>query len=144
MVERTKKTFTRRQIYPMPCPEEYAHRLQNMAISGHYGWMKQLIELKDQQTKLQPYKKCNIPQIEEDQIVLYAVVEKRHQGFMKTGSFKHIFSKWKPSIKDNKRALSKAVLRVVCKINYFEQPSKSEFGKVSTELCRTAKQKLTN
>jgi hypothetical protein len=62
MVERTKKTSLQaaRQICPMPCPEEYAQRLQTLRFSGHYGWIqKQLIELKDQQTKLQPYsKKC--------------------------------------------------------------------------------------
>jgi hypothetical protein len=40
----------------MPCPEEYAR--PKIAILGHYGWIqKQLIELKDQQTKLQPYSK---------------------------------------------------------------------------------------
>jgi hypothetical protein len=43
---------------------------------------------------LQPYKKCKPPQIEEDQIVLYAAVEGRtSKGFAKTGSFKHIFPK---------------------------------------------------
>jgi hypothetical protein len=36
-------------------------RLQNIAILGHYGWIqKQLIELKDQQTKLQPSKKMQV------------------------------------------------------------------------------------
>jgi hypothetical protein len=49
MVERTKKTSLQaaRQICPMPCPEEYAQRLQTLRFSGHYGWIqKQLIELK--------------------------------------------------------------------------------------------------
>jgi hypothetical protein len=76
---------------------------KTLRFSGHYGWIqKQLIELKDQQTKLQPSKKMQavIPQIEEDQIVLYAVKEKTSKGFAKTGSFKHIFPKsGKPSIK---------------------------------------------
>jgi hypothetical protein len=51
-----------------------------MRFSGHYGWIqKQLIELKDQQTHL---KQAAIPQIEEDQIVLYAAVEgKTSKGF---------------------------------------------------------------
>jgi hypothetical protein len=32
-----------------------------------------------------------IPQIEEDQIVLYAAVEGKDIGFYEDGSFKHIF-----------------------------------------------------
>jgi hypothetical protein len=44
----------------MPCPEECSLDYKTLRFSGHYGWIqKQLIELKDQQTKLQPYsKKC--------------------------------------------------------------------------------------
>jgi uncharacterized protein YggU (UPF0235/DUF167 family) len=81
---------------------EECSRLQNIAILGHYGWIqKQLIELKDQQTKLQPTaKKCAVMQIEEDQIVLYAAVEgKDIEGFAKTEVSKHISQVWKPSIK---------------------------------------------
>jgi hypothetical protein len=105
MVERTKKTSLQaaRQICPMPCPEEYAHWLQNIAIFRALRLdTKQLIELKDQQTKLQPYSKkmqAVIPQIEEDQIVLYAAVEDI-EGVLRRRKFQHIFPKsGKPSIK---------------------------------------------
>jgi hypothetical protein len=84
---------------------------KTLRFSGHYGWIqKQLIELKDQQTKLALQQKCKpIPQIEEDQIVLYAAVEgKDIEGFCEDGSF-HIPQKWKPSIKSYTNHYSRAL-----------------------------------
>jgi hypothetical protein len=52
MVERTKKTHHGRFARCL-VRKSALTRLQNIAILGHYGWIqKQLIELKDQQTKL--------------------------------------------------------------------------------------------
>jgi hypothetical protein len=92
-----------------------------------------------------------IPQIEEDQIVLYAAVEgKDIEGFCEDGSFKaYISQSGKPSIKSyTNRTLSAG-------INYYlNNLTKEYFFKVrlirksfSTEIISyvcTAKQKLTN
>jgi hypothetical protein len=75
MVERTKRLTSGGAA---DLPDALSGRVRSLdyktlRFSGHYGWIqKQLIELKDQQTHL---KQAAIPQIEEDQIVLYAAVE---------------------------------------------------------------------
>jgi hypothetical protein len=61
MVERTKKTLTSGGAADLP--DALSGRVRSLdyktlRFSGHYGWIqKQLIELKDQQTKLQLYSK---------------------------------------------------------------------------------------
>jgi hypothetical protein len=74
-----------------------------LRFSGHYGWIqKQLIELKinKQNCSLQQKMQAVIPQIEEDQIVLYAAVEgKDIEGFAKTEVSSIYFPKVGNSIK---------------------------------------------
>jgi hypothetical protein len=93
---------------------------------------------------LQPYskKKAVIPQIEEDQIVLYAAVEgKDIEGFCEDGSFKHIFPK---SGKLSIELYKPPQPRQCRQLNYYlNNPTKEYFFKVrligfSTEIMSYA------
>jgi saccharopine dehydrogenase-like NADP-dependent oxidoreductase len=83
-------------------PEALSGRVRSLEyktlrFSGHYGWIqKQLVELKKSTNKiaaLQQKMQAAIPQIEEDQIVLYAAVEgKDIEGVLRRREVsKHIF-----------------------------------------------------
>jgi hypothetical protein len=104
MVERTKKTSPGGAA---DLPDALSGRVRSLdyktlRFSGHYGWIqKQLIELKDQQTKLQPYSKNasrNTANRRGPDCFICCGRRKRHRrGFAKTEVSSIYFPKGKPS-----------------------------------------------